>query len=287
MARDILRDCLAQIATNMVVVAETTAIEGPHQLRVGLRRLRTAFALFEPWIGGEAMAALGDTARDLGQVVGALRDADVLLDEVVAEAVAEGLDEPARAALAAALALRRDAVRAQVRTALAGPAATGFLFDLAAFIEARGWLASADYDQSARLATGIAAVAPAILRKRHRRVMKTGHRIRELDTEGLHGLRKQLKKLRYAVDMLGSLHARDEVAPYLRTLKGLQDAFGSMNDAAMAHEKLSGPDAPAQADPDAQRAVGWVLGTLAARETRDRPDLFDRWDKLAGAKPFW
>ena len=286
-ARDILRDCLAQIATNMVVVAETTAIEGPHQLRVGLRRLRTAFALFEPWIGGGAMANLGNTARGLGREVGALRDADVLLDEVVAGAVSEGLDEAARAALAVTLAARRDVIRTRVRAALAGTEATGFLFDLAAFIETRGWLAPADYGQSARLATEVADAAPAILRKRHRQVTRSARRIRELDSEGLHDLRKQLKKLRYAVDMLGSLFDEEAVAPYLRSLKGLQDAFGSMNDAAMAQHELSGPDAAARDDPDAQRAVGWVLGALAAREKRDRPGLFDRWDKLAGAKPFW
>ncbi len=286
-ARDILRDCLGQVAHNLVVVADSTAIEGPHQLRVGLRRLRTAFSLFDPILGGSAMSGLGDAARRIGQDVGALRDADVLLDEVVADAVGNGLDAAARDALAAALDARRDAIRTRVRTSLAGPETTGFLFDLAAFIEARGWLAPTDYGQSARLATPIAEAAPAMLRKRHRRVMKMGRRIRELDAEGLHDLRKQLKKLRYAVDMLGALYGKDAVAPYLRSLKGLQDAFGSMNDAAMARHELAGPDAPARRDPDAQRAVGWVLGALAAREVRDRPDLFDRWDRLAGAKPFW
>ncbi len=286
-ARDILRDCLAQVATNTVVVEDTEAIEGPHQLRVGLRRLRTAFSLFKPMLGGAAMTALGETAQRLGSDVGALRDADVLLDEVVAEAAGAGLDQEARTALAAALAARRQAIRARVRRELADGPATGFLFDLAAFIEARGWLEATDYAQSARLATPIAEAAPAMLRKRHRQVSKMGRRIRELDSEGLHDLRKQLKKLRYAVDMLGGLYDRDEVTPYLRSLKDLQDAFGSMNDAAMAGHELAGPDAPAPSDPDAQRAVGWVLGTLAAREARDRPDLFDRWDKLAGAKPFW
>ena len=286
-ARDILRDCLAQIAGNIVVVADGTAIEGPHQLRVGLRRLRTAFSLFAPILGGPAMDALGDAAGRLGREVGALRDADVLLDEVVADAAGAGLDAAARDALSDALDARRSAIRTRVRAGLAGPEATGFLFDLAAFIEARGWLAPSDYGQSARLATPVSEAAPAMLRTSHRRVTKMGRRIRELDTEGLHDLRKQLKKLRYAVDMLGSLYDRDAVSRYLRSLKGLQDAFGSMNDAAMAHHELAGPDAPARTDPAAQRAVGWVLGALAAREVRDRPDLFDRWDKLAGAKPFW
>ncbi len=292
-ARDVLRDCLAQIAGNLVVVADRKAIEGPHQLRVGLRRLRTAFSLFHPILGGDAMVALGATAQRLGQQVGALRDSDVLRDEVVANALGDGsdtdagVDPAARDALAAALAARRTAIRAEVRAGLAGGEATGFLFDLAAFIEARGWLSPTDYSQSARLATPIAEAAPAMLRKRHRRVMRRGRRIRELDSEGLHDLRKQLKKLRYAVDMLGSLYDPAEVAPYLRSLKELQDAFGSMNDAAMARHELSGDGAPARDDPAAQRAIGWVLGTLAAQEARDRPGLFDRWDRLAGAKPFW
>ena len=95
-ARDVLRDCLGQIAANMAVVADSAAIEGPHQLRVGLRRLRTAFAVFGPSLGKAAMAPLAATARRLGRVVGELRDADVLMSEVVAGAARLGLDLAAR-----------------------------------------------------------------------------------------------------------------------------------------------------------------------------------------------
>ena len=55
-ARDVLRDCHAQIAANLVVVAGSTEPEGPHQLRVGLRRLRTAFAVFEDSLGAHLFA---------------------------------------------------------------------------------------------------------------------------------------------------------------------------------------------------------------------------------------
>lgn len=286
-ARDVFRDCLAQISTNMAVVAGSEAPEGPHQLRVGLRRLRTAFGLFRSVLGAEATAALSQTARDLGRTVGTLRDADVLVGEVVAGAFGDGLDAAAREALTTALEADRVAVRERVRAALAAEPTVRFLFDLGEFIEARGWLDPGDYSQTGRLAAPIGEVAPAMLRKRHHRVMKAGKRIRKLDAEGLHALRKELKKLRYAVDMLGPLYAKDRVAPFLRSLKELQDAFGSMNDAAMAHAELSGDRAPARGDPDVQRAVGWVLGTLAARVARDRPDLFGRWDRLAAAQPFW
>ena len=286
-ARDVLRDCLGQIADNMVVVAGSVAEEGPHQLRVGLRRLRTALKVFGPTLGEEAVAPLSAAARDLGRVVGRLRDADVLIAEVVEPAAALGLEPGARAALVAALEARRQRERSEVRTALSGPETVGFLFDLGLFIEGRGWLAPSDYGQTERLATSISEVAPAMLDKRHRRVRKAGKHVRSLDAEGLHELRKELKKLRYAVDMLGPLYPKEAVAPYLKALKELQDSFGSLNDAAMAEASLSGAAAPAPADPAAQRGIGWVLGTLAVRAADDRPRLFDRWERLNGAETFW
>jgi inorganic triphosphatase YgiF len=285
-ARDIFRDCLGQIAANMALVAEDAAIEGPHQLRVGLRRLRTAFAIFGPSLGEAAMAPLSEAARGLGRVAGRLRDIDVLVEEVVA-GTAHGLDEAARAALTAALEGRRQAVRAEVRAALAAPEAVGFLFDLGAFIEGRGWLAPSDYAQTGRLAAPIAELAPAILDKQRRRVRKRARHIRALGGAELHELRKALKKLRYAVDMLGPLYKDGKVAPYLEALKQLQDAFGSLNDGVMAQAALTGSQAPAPGDPAAQRGVGWVLGALAARASEDRPRLFARWDAFAKARPFW
>jgi hypothetical protein len=41
---DILHECLEQIAANKTVVQDLGDLEGPHQLRVGLRRLRSAIA---------------------------------------------------------------------------------------------------------------------------------------------------------------------------------------------------------------------------------------------------
>ncbi len=243
--------------------------------------------MFGPTLGTAAMAPLEAAAKRLGQVVGRLRDADVLMDEVVAGAARYGLDPAAREALDAALAARREAARAEVRAALAAPEAVGFLFDLGAFIEGRGWLVPSDFGQSARLAAPVAEAAPGRLRKRHRKAMKAGRGLQDLDAEGLHALRKELKKLRYTVEIFAPLYPGGKAARYLRALKELQDNFGSLNDAAMAKGALTGPEAPAAASPAGQRAAGWTLGTLAVRVGDDRPKLFESWDRLAKAKPFW
>ena len=284
-AREVFRDCFAQIAANMARVADSEDAEGPHQLRVGLRRLRTAFATFACSLGDAALRPLSDEARRLGQVVGALRDLDVLTDEVVADAAAIGLDDPARAALVASLEARRRSTRAEVRRALAAPEAAGFLFDLGALIEGRGWLEPSDCGQCARLVAPIGTVAAEMLDARLARVTRRGRGIRKLDAEGLHALRKELKKLRYAADTLAPLYPGKAVARYVAALKALQDGFGSLNDAAMARTCLTDPGTPAS--PQAQRAVGWVLGALAARSGTDRPRLFAGWEAFAEARPFW
>lgn len=284
-ARDILRDCFRQIAGNLERVADGEAPEGPHQLRVGLRRLRTALALFEPALG-PAGRALSDSARELGKVVSGLRDLDVLGEEVAALGDA-GLDAAARDALLAALARRREVERTKVRARLAGPDGAGFVLALAEFIETRGWLVPTDYAQTARLAQPIGALAPAMLDKRLKAARRRARGIEGLDEDGLHDLRKSLKTLRYGVEMLAPIHRGREVATYTRAIKDLQERFGSLTDAAMARHWLAGEAAIATGDPAAQRAAGWQLGYMAARVERDRAGIFSAWHDLAEAKPYW
>lgn len=286
-ARDVIRDCLAQISANIPVVIDTEASEGPHQLRIGLRRLRTALKLFAKTLGAADIASLESAAQRLGRTVGALRDADVLIEEVVAHAADRGLDPAERQVLEKALGDRREAVRAEVRAELAGPATGAFLLDLLEYVETRGWLEPADYTQTARLATPIGELAPRLLRKRWRKVKALGEDIRSLEPEELHSLRKALKQLRYTVDILIVLYRGKRSAAFLAALKELQDSFGSLNDAAMADEKLAGADPLAPGDPAVQRAIGFTLGCLAAASATQRPDVFARWDDLAETKPFW
>jgi triphosphatase len=285
-ARDVLRDCFAQIAANMVVVADTDHMEGPHQLRVGLRRIRTAFSVFGASFGKEAFANLSERARILGKVVGELRDADVLVHEVVA-GHATGLDAEARDALVHALEARRTEVRKEVRALLSRPESVRFLFELGRMIEGRGWLAPSDYSQSERLAKPVGEIASKLLDKRYKKVTKLGRKIRDLDPDELHKLRKNLKKLRYTADVFEAIYTGKKVKGYIKALKSLQDRFGSLNDAVMAVDYLTGAAAPGRDDPAAQRAVGWVLGTLDLEVREDRPKLFESWEAFADEKPFW
>lgn len=283
-AAAVLRSCLDQIAGNVAAAHASDAPEGPHQLRVGLRRLRTAAAVFRPVLGGPALDALDAAAKALAGEVGAVRDLDVLAGEVIAP-MAQG--EPRFAPLVEALERRAAEARARVRERLAAPETVALILDLGAFVEARGWLRAADFDQTALLAQPVVATATDALQQRWRKAAKLGDRIETLVGEERHDLRKKLKKVRYTVEFFSSLWPEKKVKPFLSTLKALQDDFGALQDFAMAEAVLCGPDAPAADDPLAQRAVGYALGRWEGQAEREWARAKSDWRALSEAKRFW
>ncbi|MFV0361160.1 CHAD domain-containing protein [Tropicimonas sp.] len=286
-ARDILRECFAQITANIDVVLATDMPEGPHQIRVGLRRLRAAFGLFRPIVGNREMQRLGTEARALGASVGALRDLDVLAGDLIAPAAAEYPAEPGFGILACAIDTRRDTAREALRAELRGRRVQSFQIELARFIETRGWLAPEDFGQTARLARPVTETAGAALDKRWKAVRHHARRIDTLTVEGRHELRKELKKLRYVIEFAAPLYPAREVATFVTRMKRLQDVFGELNDLAMAENLLCRPDSPAARDPAAQRAVGRILGSRTVRADADWHHARELWHAVRQTGPFW
>ncbi|MCV6596734.1 MAG: CHAD domain-containing protein [Mangrovicoccus sp.] len=286
-ARDVLRECFEQIASNAAVVQLIDDHEGPHQLRVGLRRLRSAFSVFKPLIGNAEMLRLNDEARWLGQVVGDLRDLDVAIEDILDPAAAERPDEPGFEVLRNAIVERGGETRLLVRETLAGERAQTFLIDMARFIETRGWLVAEDFSQTTRLAAAIPDLAVNALDKRWKSVRKHAKDIENLDIPARHELRKELKKMRYAVEFMGPLWPATDVKAFVKKLKALQEVFGDLNDAAMVETLLMAPNAPGASDLTAQRATGWLLGTRMTKAEADWPHAQGLWAKLKELGPFW
>lgn len=290
-AARILRACLAQIDANAAACLASDDPEGPHQLRTGLRRLRSALSLFGDALGGEALEELKLGAREMGRQAGRLRDLDVLIDELLrpaAPTLPHGEAERAGfEALLSGLETRRETTRAELRAWLASPPARRFLLDLSAFVELRGWLRPSDHAQTALLARPVAETAAEALTRRRRKARKRAKGLADLAPEQRHELRKELKKLRYAVDYFGPLWPAKRSAPYLKALKKLQKVFGHLNDAAMAERILAAPDAPRADDPAAQRAAGRLLGRLEARAEADWKRAQALWNAFDAVKPFW
>lgn len=286
-AREVLRECLDQIATNVVVVRQLDNIEGAHQLRIGLRRLRSAFSVYAPVLRSAEMKRLDGEARWLGQEVGALRDLDVVANDMARREAKIHPDEPELSALADSVLRQAEERREQLRKLLVGARVQAFLIDLARFVETRGWLVPQDFSQTERLAAPIAELAGQSLDKRWKRVAKHAQGLATLTVEQRHELRKELKKLRYAVEFFCSLYPAKRVDPFLKRLKKLQTLFGDLNDTATMRTMFAGTDVSGADNPSIQRAIGWMIGASQARAEFGWTGVKALWRDLEQARPFW
>ena len=80
--RAIARNCLRQIIANEPVMCAGRA-EGLHQMRIGLRRLRAAIAIFADVVGDEDEKKIKSELKWITQELGPARDLDVFAADVL------------------------------------------------------------------------------------------------------------------------------------------------------------------------------------------------------------
>lgn len=286
-ARVVLGECLGQVLANIPVAVLTDDTSGPHQTRVGLRRLRSALNAFRPALGRAAMDPIAEQARMIAAQVGRIRDLDVLADDMVEPMARRHPEEKGFAALLKAIRDRQGPVREDVKTFLKSPDVTRFGFQTSGFLAGRGWLDPRDHDQTLRLARPVRKLARKQLDKRWNALSEYGNRIADLSIEQRHEMRKEIKKIRYVGEMFQSLFDVERVRTFRAGLRAMQDAFGALNDVAMAEVYLLSPDSPGADDPLAQRAAGRLLGAAQAESDLLWPKAISDWRALAKAGPFW
>jgi inorganic triphosphatase YgiF len=273
--RAVLRSCLDQVIVNASQVAEGRfADEHVHQLRVGLRRLRTALRLFDGLAApapDEAAAALAAAAAALFRQLGAARDRAAvggpLQVELQRALEGIGLDLQAPTLPPAA-----DAV--EPAAALRAPAAQGLLLDLLAAVQPE------EAGAAAAEAPPLRAALARRLNRWHKQVAADAPRFAELDDTARHALRKRAKRLRYAVEFSAALFGERAVRRYLAPLRELQERLGALNDVAVG---LAGFREASGDDPRALFALGW----LAARRERLLAECAPALRAVAKAKRFW
>ncbi len=284
----ILRSCVQHWCANEAAALDGRDPEGVHQLRVALRRLRSAVSVFGRVIRPERRAWLsGEAKRILGRL-GPARDEDVFLTESLAPVLAARPDDPSLLALRRAAEAARTEAYAAVRAAIADPSYTRFLLQLGRWIEAGGWREDATSKGAAWLDRPLVAFADRLLARRHRKALKLGRRFAELTPAERHRLRIALKKLRYATEFFGSIYGGKRTRSYLAALKQLQDTLGHLNDVAVAERLVRGLSERAGAERSALgMGSGMVLGWLARGVAEVEPQAQGAWQTFAAREPFW
>jgi len=290
----IAREGLAHLTANEPCVLEGPDPEGIHQMRVALRRFRSALSIFRGLIPETQRAELADELRWLTDELGAARDWDVFLDELWSPVEAAFRDSPHHAPAIAAFrslaGLARARGRERAGAAVASPRYTTLLLRLGEWIETRGWRVGDRGAPAPGLLAPVRSRAGELLAKRHKQSRKRGAGFETLDSHHRHQLRIALKKLRYATEFFRPLYEGKAYDRYHRRLSGLQDGLGHLNDVATATRLIGGLvllAAETGADPAWREAAGLVVGWHARGVADMEAHLVADWEAFRRADPFW
>ncbi len=267
-------ECMAQVTRNAIGVIQgdpQQRVDHVHQLRVGIRRLRTALRSFQGWAPAPPDDGV-DGLRALFATLGAARDTDVLGSGVHAELAAagappltlpQGPEAPSPAKVLAAS-------QTQQRL-LAWLTWRAALTDAPTLVP----VALVPVDATAPPPSVDAAVAlgdraAARLRRWHKRIVADAKAFDTLSEVELHALRKRIKRQRYAAEFFAPVLRRRQVERYLDALSAVQERMGEMNDLVVARDRYQ---SAATGEPGAWFALGWLSARIAERRALVQPDL--------------
>jgi len=268
--RQIGWECLTHLQGNQEMVLLGDDIEGVHQMRVALRRLRSALSVFRVIAGREHCAPIVQELCWLTDILGRARDLDVFLAQTLPPMLAPLQQHPGLLQLKIkAEAARIDAYR-QAREALRSQRYQRMLLSLG------GWLENQDWQMSESAQVSVAEIARSVLDKRHRQLRRHGKRLLHMHPEERHATRIAAKKLRYAAEFFVSLYPDTKTSKFLPALSELLDILGVLNDIAVTHN-----------------LIREVIGNSRSRALDESLHLFSGWNachamhRLQGLEPAW
>lgn len=277
--RAIARAGLAHLLANNDCLVASGDAEAIHQMRVALRRLRSAMSLFKGMLNDPQSQSLRAELRWMQQLLGAARDGDVLLAEIL-----QPLDQlyqftPGYAGLRRHIEQMREGDREAMLAELMAPRFGQSLLRLACWLEQVGH-GHPMADEPVR------TLALATLGRRYRRVRKQMAQFNTLDETGRHACRIQIKKLRYTIDFFGGLLSDRRAGRFVAQLAAVQDSLGRLNDIATAR-KLLLQIAQHSADRDIAWAAGLVAGWHQHRMLELLNQVWDGWHEVEKSPQFW
>ncbi|MBR0993216.1 CHAD domain-containing protein [Bradyrhizobium japonicum] len=280
----ILRSCFLHLLQSLPAAEDGRNPEGVHQLRVALRRIRSALGLMRSVGALSNVDALRSEARWLAQDLSAARDWDVFQFETLPTIAKACPSVAGFDALGRAAAGRQSEAYRKAHHALDDRRCTMFLIGLGNWIETRGWRNDVAADDLGRLAEPAVNFAQRSLSEQYAKVRRRGRRFKLLTMEELHRVRLATKRLRYLSEFLLPLFAdRKSAKKFARRLAGLQEDLGAFNDMAVTASLLDG----IEAGPDGAIAAAAIAGWQARASIGVRPALQGTWRDFTAARVPW
>jgi CHAD domain-containing protein len=250
--------------------------EGVHQMRVATRRLRSDLRTFRSLLEESWSSALRDELGWLADILGDVRDGDVLLERLRGR-VGE-LPETERHATGAVLTTLQDDRDIAQATLLESLRSQRYVELVDSIVAAA----------NAPLLTGRADapagdVVPQLVRRPWHKLSKRVEALgKSPSDEKLHQVRIRTKRVRYAAEAASAIVGKP-AKEFAKAAEELQDVLGELNDAVVAEDWLE-EWAGRQRSEDELRAVTALAERERTEAERLRKSWRKRWDELSSSK---
>lgn len=265
-----------------------------HQARVAIRRLRSVLSVFAPVLPTLTRRGLGQELNALASSLGDAREWDVFLSETLAPMEEWLPEERTLASLRLTGAVLREQAAGAALAAVSGNAVargrvstafTDLSLRLASWFDAGIWPEPPSADAQFWLDQPLIALARDLLNKRHRKLVKSAHGLKDPRPEELHELRIEAKKLRYTSEFFARLFPGKAAKRYVTALAQIQDILGTINDAATSRGLVLRLCGSGQAID--MHAIGLFNGWTAAQAATARAHFEQSWNAFLEVKRYW
>jgi inorganic triphosphatase YgiF len=277
--KEIVWECINQLQLNQNVVLHTSDIEGVHQMRIALRRLRSAFSLFKLILGHKKCAFILSELKWLSDILGKARDIDVLLTQTI-PGIPTQFKHHQGLLILKQLALKKQLkVYGFIREALLSQRYNCLLLTICSWLENEKWKETKKHYK-------LLTVATRTLNKFHKQLLRHNGNLTDIPPECRHATRIASKKLRYAAEFFMSLYPTKNCAKFIKTLAQVQECLGQINDITVAEkllDELYGPQPNAQSIEVIHLFKQWNTSLTTHNIAKINPI----WKQLTTTKPFW
>ncbi|HZC37512.1 MAG TPA: CHAD domain-containing protein, partial [Sphingomicrobium sp.] len=254
----IVSACLKQFRLNEPLVIEARHVEGLHQARVAMRRLRSAFSLFRPAVCDRELEHIEDELRWFTAELGDARNLDVYLERDLSEEQRQFVEE------------RRENAYDNAITAIESARFRRLMLDLV------GWAATGEWRSRLRAEEPLEPFMNRSIDRLWSQISRSD-RVSDMGDQRRHHLRIRMKKLRYTLEFADALHTHRprRKKRFAKLVKDLQGTLGDLHDIVTARSLVT--------------LNSWLMspGQSAKDERRLVRDADRAMTRLRMAGPYW
>lgn len=282
----IVQNCLDHLTRNEYGMLSSSDVEYLHQMRLALRRLRTAFDVFATVISNEV--SLIQEFKWLTRQLNPARDWDVFVTEQLPKIQKNFAEHAGIAALIKTCEILRKKHNKAARSSIKSKRYTKLILQLNLCLEEV--LKYPSLPQTLKKAVSKMALidfTKSLLKNRHQQIIDTVKEIEEFDATSLHSLRISIKKQRYTVEFFQTLFSPVEVRKYIHSLSGLQDILGAINDSINTQRLLKEIPVSKTKTLISREATGIILGWNKQQLQQKNTELKCALPPFFNAPHFW